>query len=89
MQFAMRRERTAIGHHLSSECSVILVAHSLLLAPCCSPHSSLPDAGSEAAIRLLASAVARDAVPDTGRLRLSTVSSSPYRPLVRRSYRKY
>lgn len=35
-------------------------------APSSSPHSSLPDAGTEPVIRRLASAVARDAVPDPG-----------------------
>ncbi|KAK0765279.1 hypothetical protein N5P37_001205 [Trichoderma harzianum] len=62
MQFAMRGGRVAVGHlslHLCSDHHTRSTA-----APCCSPHSSLPDAGTEPVIRRLASAVARDAVPD-------------------------
>ncbi|KAK4060678.1 hypothetical protein Trihar35433_10086 [Trichoderma harzianum] len=62
MQFAMRGGRAAVGHlslHLCSDHHTRSTA-----APCCSPHSSLPDAGTEPVIRRLASAVARDAVPD-------------------------
>ncbi|KAL6791553.1 hypothetical protein J3E68DRAFT_408458 [Trichoderma sp. SZMC 28012] len=62
MQFAMRGGRAAVGHlslHLCSDHHTRSTA-----SPCCSPHSSLPDAGTEPVIRRLASAVARDAVPD-------------------------
>ncbi|KAL6689791.1 hypothetical protein J3F84DRAFT_406085 [Trichoderma pleuroticola] len=63
MQFAMRgeesRSRPSLHLHLCSDHHTGSTA-----TPCCSPHSSLPVAGTEPVIRRLASAVARDAVPD-------------------------
>ncbi|KAL6810683.1 hypothetical protein GGI42DRAFT_339623 [Trichoderma sp. SZMC 28013] len=62
----MRGGRVAVGHLSTSISAAIIIPtrNRSTAAPCCSPHSSVPDADTERVIRRLASAVARDAVPD-------------------------